>query len=223
MLSYSDVLKQLDSSFPDDFNGEVPANLLCLSVPKNYIDSEVKVMFFGQETNDWGTYSDEDDEETLKKAYDDFFTSKNCFSYGGQFWNGVSRTANLLELRSGKSVGLLWNNIVKIGKAGDKGRPNKQILDWQNVAMSFILEELEAAKPDVVIFFTGPNYDDLLNQVFEDISFQKLSGKDCRQLSIVNSKFLPKKAIRTYHPNYLWRNDIDSYLNDIVDYILEEN
>lgn len=223
MLSYSNVLKQLDSFFPDDFNGEIPANLLCLSVPQSYMDSEVKVMFFGQETNDWGSYGDEDDEDSLKKAYDEFFTSKKCFSYGGQFWNGVSRTANLLESRSGKSVGLLWNNIVKIGKAGEKGRPNKQILDWQKVAMSFILEELEATKPDVVIFFTGPNYDDLLNQVFEDISFQELSGKDCRQLSIVNSKFLPKKAIRTYHPNYLWRNDIDSYLNDIVDYVVEEN
>jgi hypothetical protein len=223
MLDYSRVLKQLESSLPDDFNGEYPTNLLCLTMPQSYKDSELKVMVFGQETNDWyGSYSGEHNEDWLKEAYDEFFTSNDCFSYGGQFWNGVSRTVHQLENRTGKTVGLLWNNIVKIGKEV-KGRPNQEILDWQKGAMSFILEELKVAKPDVVIFFTGPFYDDLLIQTFEDISFQELPDKNGRQLASVTSKHLPSKAVRTYHPNYLWRNDIDSYLNPIIDYVTQEN
>ena len=58
------------------------------------------------------------------REYDDFFTSKKCFSsHGGHFWNAVSKTVEALEDNTSKIVAVLWNNIVKIGKSGDKGRP----------------------------------------------------------------------------------------------------
>lgn len=224
MMDYRKVLDQLDSTRPHSFDGESPSNLLCLSVSQRYIDSDLKVMVFGQETNDWyGSYSDKHNEQWLKDSYEEFFNSDYCFSYGGQFWNGVSRTIDLLESRTGKSVGLLWNNIVKIGKEGEKGLPNQIILDWQAEAMSFIIEEISITKPDVVIFFSGPNYDNFLCQVFEDVTFKELSDKTPRQLSLLQSKHLPVMSFRTYHPNYLWRNDINSYLNDIIDFIEVKN
>src|SRR5690554_7066240 len=104
MLDYRKVLEQLDSTCPHSFDGERPSNLLCLSVSERYIDSDLKVMVFGQETNDWhGSYSNKHSEQWLKDCYEDFFNSDYCFSYGGQFWNGVSRTIDLLESRTGRS------------------------------------------------------------------------------------------------------------------------
>lgn len=96
-------------------------------------------------------------------------------------------------------------------------------MNWQAVAMNFILNEIRLTKPDVVLFFTGPNYDDLLLNVFDDIQFRSVSDKSCRQLAVVSSKYLPEKSLRTYHPGYLWRIDFNSYLNDILDVIAPKN
>jgi len=224
LLDYQTVLKKLDDSYPEELQCDSPTNLLCLNISDDYLSSDIKLMVFGQETNDWhGAYSGEDKADWLQSIYDDFFTSKYCFSYGGQFWNGVSKLVNSIENRTGKSVGLLWNNIVKIGKDGDKGRPEDSIIDWQKPALDFIIEEIKTAQPDIVIFFTGPNYDDLLQVVFKDIIFNSIPTRTTRQLSIVTSKNLPFHSIRTYHPNYLWRNNFDGYLDDILAVVLSEN
>ena len=231
MLDYTSVLKKLDVSYTDKCQSDSPTNLLCLNISDEYLSSEIKLMVFGQETNDWdGAYSGVDKFNSevdrvnwLKGIYDDFFTSKYCYSYGGQFWNGVSKLVNSIEDRTGKTVGLLWNNIVKIGRDGDKGRPEDSIIDWQKPALDFIIEEIKTAQPDIVIFFTGPNYDDRLQAVFNDMQFKSTPTRSTRELSIVTSDNLPLRSIRTYHPNFLWRNDFDGYLDDILTVVLPKN
>jgi len=53
-----------------------------------FSSGELRMMFFGQETNGW--YNDKELKvKILQKAYDDFYTSNYCYSYGGQFWNGM--------------------------------------------------------------------------------------------------------------------------------------
>jgi hypothetical protein len=223
MLNYRYVLEVLDKSFKPNFDEEKPTNLLCLSVSDEYLAADIKVMVFGQETNDWhGEYGGAQEAESLVEEYDVFFTSKKCFNYGGHFWNAVSKTVDTLQDKTGKSVGLLWNNIVKIGKSGGKGRPVMEVIEWQQPAMKLILQEIEFAKPDIVIFFTGPDYDDMLHRVFEDIQFKRASEKTVRQLAQVSSKHLPAKSVRTYHPGYLWRNDFQDYLNDILAVVLSK-
>lgn len=221
MLNYRDVLDVLDKAFNPSLNEKKPTNLLCLNISDKYLAADIKVMVFGQETNDWhGDYGGAHEAESLVEEYDEFFTSNKCFSYGGQFWNAVSKMVDILQDKTGKSVGLLWNNIIKIGKSGDKGRPEIEVIEWQQPAMKLILKEIEIAKPDIVIFFTGPDYDDMLHVVFEDIQFECASDKSIRQLALVSSKYLPSKSVRTYHPGYLWRNDFYDYLNDILAIVL---
>jgi hypothetical protein len=224
MLNYRDVLEELDKTYKTDLDEKKPTNLLCLNISDEYLAADVKVMVFGQETNDWhGDYGGAHEAESLVEEYDEFFTSKNCFSYGGQFWNAVSKTVDTLQDKTGKSVGLLWNNIVKIGKAGDKGRPDIDVIEWQKPAMKLIIKEIEIAKPDIVIFFTGPYYDDMLQTVFEDIQFECATEKSVRQLALLSSKYLPINSVRTYHPGYLWRNDFYDYLNDILTVVLPKS
>src|ERR1019366_5647838 len=69
-----------------------------------------------------------------------FYSSDYCYSYGGQFWNGVSKFKNMLieKLKpSGKTISVVWNNLIKIGKARvgkeeAKGQPNEAILKWED-------------------------------------------------------------------------------------------
>lgn len=225
MLNYKDVLVELDATYKPEYDEKTPTNLLCLNLSKEYLDAEVKVMIFGQETNDWhGDYGGAKEAESLVDEYDDFFTSKKCFSsHGGHFWNAVSKTVEALEEKTSKTVAVLWNNIVKIGKSGDKGRPEAALIEWQKPAMKFIIKEIEIAKPNIIIFFTGPDYDDMLQMVFEDIEFKNTNKKSLRQLAVVSSKYLPAASVRTYHPQYLWRNDFYDYLNDILAQVLPKS
>ena len=79
--------------------------------------------------------------------------------------------------------------------------------------VSFEVNEL---KPNLVVFFAGPNYDRFITRVFDDAAFEAISAKPVRQLARVKSHWLPTNSIRTYHPNYLWRHGFYEYVAEIV-------
>ena len=219
-IDYQEVLDKLKSSNLGNSFCTTPSNLLCISAPKEYFEADMKVMFFGQETNDWhGDFSPEVSVEKLLFDYNHFFDTGRCFSYGGQFWNGISKLKSELETKSkddGKSVGLLWNNIVKIGRSGEKGLPSQDVMEWQSPAFELIKSEIKFYSPDIIIFFTGPDYDHFIEEIFEDVSFVKINDRTKRQFAKVVAKDLPARTLRTYHPNFLWRNNFYSYLDDIL-------
>jgi hypothetical protein len=207
------------------FNEEYPTNPLLLDVPSSYFDADLKIMIFGQETNDWeGLFPHSIGMNYLLENYRDFYSSDYCYSYGGQFWNGVSKFKNMLieKLKpSGKTISVVWNNLIKIGKARvgkeeAKGQPNEAILKWEDNWFDVVLFEMRKLKPDVVIFFSGPDYDEYIKRIFRDASFENLNERNTRQLARVKSAWLPIDSIRTYHPHYLSFNGIDDYLGEIV-------
>lgn len=188
--------------------------LISDSCLRKFLSGDIRVMIFGQETNSWYTEK-ELDVETLQEAYDEFYTSGFCYSYGGQFWNGVNRLKTFLEKEfPEKDIQFMWNNIIKVGKQG-KGRPDDSVLEIEKKYLNVIPNEIKIAKPNVIVFFTGPNYDDILSTVFTIQNKQIINKFTERQLSkmIISDHYL---AYRTYHPNYLWRNDINTYLKTIV-------
>ena len=79
-----------------------------------------------------------------------------------------------------------------------------------------IFKEIEILNPDYLVFFSGANYDSLLKYAVGDFELKSVKGFTQRQMSEVVFTNLSTKAIRTYHPNYLYRNSIDRYLNSIV-------
>ena len=151
-----------------------------------------------------------------------FYLDGRCFFYGGHFWNGISQLKQLLEAHfahTGRTVSLLWNNLVKIGKYENKGSPSQEILEWQDNWFDIVREEVRLLNPDYVIFFTGPYYDKFIYRIFHDASFEPVNERNERQLARVKSIHLPIKTIRTYHPNYLWRHGFYKYLDEIVNAI----
>lgn len=114
---------------------------------------------------------------------------------------------------------MIWNNIVKIGKFDDKGFPPDYIYEVEREHFSVIKDELKILKPTIVLFLTGPNYDSVIADNFGELTYSKLpTDYSEREIAKVNLTGVPF-AFRTYHPNYLWRNDINSYFQTIIDKI----
>ena len=222
-LDYEQLISHLSSTGSFQ-KSSLPTNPLCLSATEQYFESKLKVMVFGQETNDWeGEFLHVAGVTHLISTYNDFFNSGRCYSYGGQFWNAVSKLKYRIEsdcVSNGSDIGILWNNILKIGRYAEKGTPSKEIIHWQKPAIDFIKKEIAYFDPNIVVFFTGPNYDGYIEKAFDDVSFEPINNRSKRQLSRVGSRYLPTKSIRTYHPNYLWRNGFYQYLDEIMTEII---
>lgn len=218
---YEEEWEALLESFPATiFGDEEPTNPLLLDVPEEYFLANCKILIFGQETNDWdGLFPHPKNIDHLLENYRAFYNTDCCFSYGGQFWNGVSSLKKAFTeklTKSGKTQSIVWNNIIKIGKVNNKGTPNNQILKWQDAWFDVVSFEVSVLEPDIVIFFTGPHYDKFITRVFGDAIFERLNRRESRQLARVKSRFLPEYAIRTYHPGYLWRNGFYEYIGEII-------
>lgn len=194
-----------------------PANplLLYIDEEEEYKNADIRLMIFGQETNSW--YDERGATiDAVQTLYDGFFNEGECWGYGGQFWNGISRFLSSLKAKfPDKKIRLTWNNIVKIGKQGDKGFPPDYIYEIEREKFHVIPTELEILKPNVVLFLTGPNYDSIIKDNFGELKYEALPNSTERQLSRVTLKDV-QFAYRTYHPNYLWRNDIDDYFDTII-------
>ena len=205
----------------DDENLEVkPANPLLITFDdeNDFKHADLRIMFFGQETNTWcGEFRT--DVGSILEEYDKFYNKEVCWSYGGQFWNGVGRFFKLLQEKyPNKEIRFIWNNIVKIGKDGDKGFPPDYIYEVERGKFSVIKEELEIVKPNIVLFLTGPNYDSMIADNFGKVVYSPIAPYTGRWLSKIELEGIDF-SFRTYHPNFLWRNNIDKVFNTIINEI----
>lgn len=194
-----------------------PTNPLLIIVKNEdkYLNADIRVMILGQETNDWGG-NFTNNIEYIQSIYEGFFSSRYCFKYGGQFWNGISRFLRMLELQNpGKSIDFIWNNVVKVGISGKKGKPPEYIYQVERENFKVLNQEMQILQPNLVLFLSGPYYDNILIEQFKNIEFQKIENYHQRQIAKV--KLLNcDSAFRTYHPNYLWRNGINDYYEAIL-------
>jgi hypothetical protein len=82
-----------------------------------------------------------------------------------------------------------------------------------------IIKEIELLTPDYIVFFTGPKYDTVLNDVFNYPAIDKIRNFDERELCEIKISGV-RKCFRTYHPNYLNRTGIkEKILNKILNLI----
>jgi hypothetical protein len=196
---------------------EPPTDPLLISPPLGYYDSDFKIMYFGQEVNCWeGPFHESKGVDHLLEVYDRFANNGGGFRYGGQFWNALKQlNESFSKLHT--SLSFTYNNIIKIGKHEAKGLPSEPLLIWQKTWFQVIREEVRILTPDLIVFFTGPDYDKFLQEAFGPIEFTQVGARSTRQLSRVRARGLPVNTFRTYHPNYLWRHDFCSYERDIID------
>jgi hypothetical protein len=217
---YRDEWESLRSKpLPKTADGDQPANPLLLDVPKDYFDAGRKVMIFGQETNGWEhVFPCEGGVDHLLEVYKCFYHIQG--GYNSQFWNGFRQFKRGFEERlepAGSKLQVMWNNVIKIGKADDRGKPPAPILDWQGRWFEVVRFEISHLQPTVVLFLSGPNYDDEIRRIYSDAQFEAINERrGVRHLARVKAHGLPYNSIRTYHPNYLFRIGFNEYLNEIL-------
>lgn len=215
---WDNLTKSISLIYQDDSLLSKPTNPLLIKIDneEDYSSADIRLMIFGQETNGW--YEMEDSIEGILKGYDEFFNTGYCYSYGGQFWNGVSRFISMISDKyPDKKIRYVWNDIVKIGKSEGKGLPPDYIYNVERDVFSVIKDEIKIIKPNFLLFFTGPYYDNKIEDNFGKVDFEPILPYNVRQLA--KTKIAGITAIRTYHPNYLWRNDINSYFDSIINEI----
>lgn|GEM_PF-2054340 len=110
---------------------------------------------------------------------------------------------------------LRWNRSAKVQLL--LCSPN-YIYEVEKETFNVVKEELEILQPNIVLFLSGSYYDGKLKNVLGEIKYSPLPNYRERQLSKLDISGIDF-AFRTYHPNYLFRNNINSYfemmINDI--------
>jgi hypothetical protein len=212
----SEALVSFNEEDPGDDENRATHPLL-LQISDEYENADLKVMFFGQETNDWcGVFEEDDDISPILKTYQDFYLNKGYESYGKPFWNYIKKLKNNNTADNSKKIGYVWNNLLKIGKC-ESGTPQNGLLNETLKYFNVIPQEIELLKPDILLFFTGPNYDQYISERIGEFSVESIEGFDNRAFCKLNFKHLPVKlALRTYHPAYLQRTKRNDIFNAII-------
>ena len=196
------------------------ANPLLIKVDSEYINSDIKVMIIGQETDSWhGEINSAN--KTIDELMDDYFkyfyqNPENGKDRGRRaFWNRKNFKYFEDELTDhfkskDKSISFIWNNISKIGNAG-RGQPQEEIMLLERSYFNIIKSEFEILKPDIVIFTTGSTRDSYIKYHFgTDVVFKAKLSLDNNvlkdhTLNLLAEVTLPGfeniSSIRIEHPN----------------------
>lgn len=212
-----------------------PSLLKCLP---SYLKAKKKVLFIGQETNGWDSFrvtldtfnvgiNEEANRdciiEYLQWMYEDLrFHRKWDYT---PFWKGMRRFYQAI-VNDGDDDGFLHTELVRFDF--DQQRPPHHIEDLLQKEYNVLPMEISALNPDVVIFLTGPYYDDRLRETFLNyyalgdlLKFEMVEGLNANQLSRVSHPSLPNHTYRTYHPGYSLRyekeifNPVESFLKGL--------
>lgn len=212
---------------------------LLLGVPNSFTSTKLPTVVFGQETYGWSW------NRTLRTEYpaypyeymfrdqntlEDFFTNEDaiealCWGYE-QFDFGMTQSIRSPFWRAFRSLNtagnVLWSNVVKCDyQGGSILQLEPPLRDYfLKQQQQLIREELEALTPKAVIFFTGPNYDFILREIFPGLSFNSAFGEDIK-ISKLSHEKLPPRTFRTYHPNYLSRSGNWNHVERIASLIGE--
>ncbi|MCL1812956.1 MAG: hypothetical protein FWG29_05485 [Treponema sp.] len=225
-------VKEKNLKLPDNEKSTDP---LFIRVSEDYLIADVKLMIFGQETNGWGSeeFNVANELDIIEMlicgdntpdcmGYRGFFNKKYCYKYGGQFWNMVKRfIIDLQKENQNKKIDYIWNNVIKMGKKGI-GFPNY----WYNDIVkpyfnNLIIKEINILKPDFIIFFCGHNYDKYINDIFNNPQKISVAGFNEQELCEIKIQNI-KRCFRTYHPQFLYRDNLNRPYSDYLQTIIGE-
>ena len=177
---------------------------ILIDFPNDYDKSRKNLLVVGQQTHSWFNdkiVSPTNRIDDLMKDYRNTLTDFINGERKSPFWRAVQ------EFHANLDVNIFWGNLNKIDI--DKKRPSHEIENVLSGDFPFLQREIEIIQPYAVLFFTGPNYDDLIKKIFKGVQFEQVpeSGYIDRKLAkVIMPGVLPEKSYRAYHPNYVQRS-----------------
>lgn len=172
-----------------------------LMSPNNiYVNQKNPLLIIGQETYGWG--KNVDDLNKQMQDYEIFNVGQHYYS--SPFW---SITRKVEDAVGNQSYSCAWTNISKYDVGGGRAYGEYEIaiskLD------SILIDEIKIIQPKICLFFTGPAFDERINNIFSNIEFKEVQDWTPRQLSQLKHPSLPVLSFKTYHPNYLRRSGLE--------------
>jgi hypothetical protein len=158
-----------------------------------YMKQKNKLLIIGQQTKGW-TYDLDVDKQI--STYELFNVGENY--YASPFWN---ITRKLEKSIGNDPLSCAWTNINKFDL--DEDRPYGEIETAISKLDYILVDEIKITNPDICMFFTGPDFDFRLRNIFPNIEMIEMNGWDTRQLCQLKHKNLPKHSYRSYHPKSL--------------------
>lgn len=166
---------------------------LLIEVPDAFHNARVKLMIVGQQTKGW---------EHTKAGIEGLLAYYRRFELGKRkrspFWRAARSIYNCLN-PAGPPQGFIWSNLIKVDVNEQRPHPELEEL----ICCTDLLQyELAITQPDVVVFFTGPSYDERLRITFPGVVCERVNDFVNR----LSHGALPGKAFQSYHPGYLQRS-----------------
>lgn len=193
---------------------------------EEYINSKVKLLIVGQESTGW-VFRD------YQKERNNIDLISDCLGTYDMNFKNVPKSSyplakTMIALNS--ALGNLYNNIApnflytNVSKYCNINAPFPlSYSDHCDVVQNLNLlpKEINITKPDVIIFFSGPNYDDKIQIQFKsEIKFEKVFNDiPVRELAMLVHPELPTHTYRTYHPGALQRQKKRHYVDRIINLI----
>ena len=198
----------------------------CFSVTKEYEESEKKVLIVGQEQRGWCPYSASWSLDDIQKWVTKYYEKQLSINDNDEKYNNSPFWKIYRTIKNGTECYPSWNNIDKM----------HQIKDGETKPLSIQMEkafdatlpgdkntlfekEVEISKPDIIVFITGPHYEDTMewSMNLEERSLNAFRPNiTCPIQDISHVSKTSKKVFWTYHPNYLVRSKLFDYCTDRI-------
>lgn len=194
-------------------------NPFLLSVDENQINSNNRIMIFGQETNSWCKECEHKSQfsgniSKSLEVYKKFYLKGGFKKYRGAFWNEFKRIKKEVQKKKNNST-FIWNNVNKIGRIG-KGNIT-EINKIQFEHFQVIKKEIDIIKPNIIVFLTGPNYNNFIRKNIGEFTETKIID-NLNKISM-DLNYTDIKMFKTFHPQALYRKKINKI---VIGKLIEE-
>lgn len=181
---------------------------ILVKYPVSYMSQKVKLMIVGQQTQGWcdGGIND------LLACYEDFNFGESY--YASPFWNITRKIEKILNI---DAYAIIWSNLNRCDFNSE--RPTDKIEKDLMALSKMLAVEIEILEPNIVLFFSGPNFDEHIKSSFSGCCFESVKGFTQRELLRVQHELLPSHAYRVYHPKYMRIRGIEPRFIEYVESI----
>jgi hypothetical protein len=177
------------------------SNPLLIDLPHDWENVRTKLMIIGQQTNGWGSFGEGYGNDPIAGLIRDYAAFQlGRFYRPTPFWQAAYVVHMSLDSTI-RPFSFVWSNLVKVDQHAR--RPAAQIEELVSQNFPVVADEVKIAHPDVVVFFTGPDYDERLQKTFTGARLEEIVTDPPGLLARVKHDTLPERSFRTYHPGYL--------------------
>ena len=179
-----------------------------------YEESELKAVIVGQENNGWmkeNYFHFLDSRQPMERALREYREFVAKWEYKSPFFQYFHDLREQIHGSAGlvKKQSVLWSNLFKVNHNGKSTLASTHYEKMLALQSGIFRAEMEILNPEVVIFLTGPRYDQVIEKFYDDAKFIAVEPHLGRQVARVEATGLPMLAFRSYHPSYVNRKSAE--------------